>query len=374
MLHLLYPPLLPDPNLDLSTDSCSCVLPADRGYLCPTRGGSGEGSELLAYTVHFERSTQRSAFAFHTTLEGRFDGLLEPSRTAKLIEGLPLATALIVGSVAWDEVVRLDGALRVGSHNGGRQGARRVGGGAANTAMALARAGDRPVVVSAVGQDEDGRQLLSLLQELGVDLSRVHRHAKATTRSIVLLDPRGERTIVNLARAAVPLPLDFAHIPADCCYVRSADPALTPLLAERMQSGLVVAHIPPVETAFRPAQVLVGSASDLDTAFLDDPYAAARRIAGGALEWMVITRGCEGALAVAETLRLEHRAPRVEVADSTGAGDVFAAGLVHALAAGQDMEAALRTAVAWGSASVEYEGSVPPADFAERAARLLART
>ena len=45
--------------------------------------------------------------------------------------------------------------------------------------------------------------------------------------------------------------------------------------------------------------------------------------------------------------------------DSTGAGDVFAAGLVHALAGGAPMETALVTAVAWGTAAVECEG-LPP--------------
>ena len=45
-------------------------------------------------------------------------------------------------------------------------------------------------------------------------------------------------------------------------------------------------------------------------------------------------------------------APEVEVVDTTGAGDVFAAGLVHGLVEGRAMVEALRTAVAWGVAAV----------------------
>jgi ribokinase len=280
-----------------------------------------------------------------------------------------LATILIVGSIAWDEVVRLDAPLRAGSHNGGRWTGERVGGGAANTAMALARAGDWPRIVSAVGEDKHGERLLEALQALGVDVQLVQRHAEATTRSLVLLDPDGERTIVNLARAAVPLPHDLADISADSCYVRSADPALTQVLARRARTGIVVAHVPPIKPRFRPAQVLVGSASDLDDAFLADPFAAGRRIAGEVLQWVVVTLGHRGAAAYGDGECLEETAPTVEVLDSTGAGDVFAAGLLHALAAGHGMQAALATAVAWGSASVRYESTVPPEDFARLSVR-----
>jgi len=273
---------------------------------------------------------------------------------------------LVIGSVAWDEVVLLDAPMRVGSHNGGRWQGRRIGGGAANTAMALARAGDTAKVVSAVGADLDGERLANDLARLGVDVDLLDRMGEETTRSLVMLDPAGERTIVNLARAPVPLRPGLASMSADCCYVRSADPALTPFLAERVTRGRVLAHVPPLRENFRPAQVLVGSTSDLEPAFLADPFAAGRRIAGDVLEWMVITDGAKGARAYGEGVVLEREAPTVDVVDSTGAGDVFAAGLAHAMACGVPMEHALAIAVAWGSASVTYPGTVPPSGFPGR--------
>lgn len=274
-----------------------------------------------------------------------------------------MATILVVGSVSWDEVFLLDSPMRAGSHNGGRWQGRRIGGGAANTAMALARGGDNAKVVSAVGADMDGERLADDLVRLRVNVDYLDRCGEETTRSLVMLDSAGERTIVNLARAHVPLPADLADIPADCCYVRSADPDLTPILAERVKRGPVLAHIPPVTEAFRPAQVLVGSASDLDAEFLADPFGAGRRIAGDLLQWMVITDGPNGAKAYGAGKILHQPAPAVDVVDSTGAGDVFAAGLSHAMARAEPMEKALQTAVVWGSASVAYPGTVPPAGF-----------
>lgn len=279
----------------------------------------------------------------------------------------PVATILIIGSIAWDEVVRLDNPLRSGSHNDGQGLGRRIGGGAANTALALARAQDTPMVISAVGADAAGAELVNELERLGVDVQLVDRGAQATTRSLVLLEANGERTVVNLARARLSLTFDLEDLAGECCYVRSADPALTPLLARRAETGTVVAHVPPLKAAFRPAQVLVGSAADLGEAVLADPFAVGQRVAGDWLQWMIVTRGPEGAIAYGHGDRIEERAPLVEVVDSTGAGDVFAAGLVHALGNGQGMEAALKIAVRWGAISVGYEGTIPPADFLQRA-------
>ena len=269
-----------------------------------------------------------------------------------------MAKILVIGSVAWDEVVKLDAPIRPGSHNGGRWLGRRLGGGAANTAMPLARAGDTALLVSAVGADLEGERLGQDLARMGIDTTYLDRWGEETTRSLVMLDPAGERTIVNLVRAPVPLPADLERIEADACYVRSADPALTPILAARVRLGPVLAHVPPVRDGFRPAQVLVGSASDLDADFLADPFAAGRRIAGEVLQWMVITDGAAGARAHGAGEVLEFPAPAVPVRDSTGAGDVFAAGLVHGLARGWPMRRVLETAVAWGSTSVDRKSVV----------------
>nr|VFK13388.1 MAG: Sugar or nucleoside kinase, ribokinase family [Candidatus Kentron sp. LPFa]VFK29437.1 MAG: Sugar or nucleoside kinase, ribokinase family [Candidatus Kentron sp. LPFa] len=280
-------------------------------------------------------------------------------------------TVLIIGSVAWDEVICLPNPLRVGAHNAGCPMGARIGGGAANTAMALAVMPSlqsdshppvKPIVVSAVGRDAQGTRLMDSLRELGIDVARIHCQGERTTRSLVLLDESGERTIINSMRSTLSLPPDLATIPADCCYARSADPALTPVLEECARAGPVIAHIPPVTDGFRPAQVLVGSASDLDDGFLRDPFSAGQRVAGEVLEWVVITFGAVGAVAFGDGVSLRETAPRVPVKDSTGAGDVFAAGLAFALARGQGMPDALKTAVSWGSASVRYYGAVPRRD------------
>lgn len=273
----------------------------------------------------------------------------------------------VVGSIAVDEVVRLDAALQRGGHNQGSTPRARVGGGGANTAMALARAGDHAVLFSAVSADDDGDWLVDAVMHTGVDVSCIDRGSEVTTRSLVLAEPEGERTIVNLRRAGLVVPPDLLLSDADAVYVRSRGAGLAPALARAAAVTPVVAHVPPLDRGARPAHVLVGSADDIPEAFLEDPFRNGRRVAGAILRWVVTTRGAAGAVAYGEKGWIRVDAPSVEVVDSTGAGDVFAAGLVHALA-GSDlseaaMTAALEVGVSWGAESVTYEGSVPPPGF-----------
>lgn len=267
---------------------------------------------------------------------------------------------VVVGSVAIDEVVELRQPLRRGLHLDGRERGRRVGGGAANTAIPLAFAGHAVTVVSAAGTDADGGSILKRLAEAGVDTSQVVRRPGPSTRSLVLTDPEGERTVVNLHRCREDgPPRRLRMLPADAIYVRSRELDLGRILAERLGSALVVAHVPPSGPGVRPAHVLVASAADLSSEERRAPWEAGRRAAGDVLRWVVVTHGPGGAEAFSAGPHLQVPAREVAATDSTGAGDVFAAGLVHALVSGAPMETALVTAVAWGTAAVEC-GGIPP--------------
>ncbi|MCG8509214.1 MAG: PfkB family carbohydrate kinase, partial [Rhodospirillales bacterium] len=132
-----------------------------------------------------------------------------------------MASLLVVGSVAQDDVVHLQEPMREGMHIEGRGVGIRLGGGGPNTAIPLAHAGHDVAVVAAVGRDAAGDTLISELSAAGVDtgLIRVLDDA-ATTRSIIMVDDEGERTIVNLARTAEPEPpVRLLEAPADLIYV-----------------------------------------------------------------------------------------------------------------------------------------------------------
>lgn len=276
-----------------------------------------------------------------------------------------MARIVVVGGVVADQVVHLRGRCREGGHLDGVPACTRLGGGGANTAVALAEAGHHVVMVAAVGTDETGDWQLAQLAARGVDVSPVVRVPGPSTRSIVLVDPDGERTIVNLGRVqeAEP-PHRLLDLPADLVYVRNRSPLLGPLLARSVARQPVVAHVPPVGEGLYPAQVLLGSESDLSAA---DPLGMGRLVAGDVLRWMVLTRGAHGARAFgAAGEELVVPALPSRAVDSTGAGDAFAAGLCHALAHGAAMADALHEAARWGAAKVAEEGSALSAESVRR--------
>lgn len=278
-----------------------------------------------------------------------------------------MARIVVVGGVAADQVVHLRDRCREGSHLDGVPAGTRLGGGGANSAAALAAAGHHVTLVAAVGDDDTGTWQLVQLAERGIDVSAVVRVSGPSTRSIVLIDPDGERTIVNLGRVqeAQP-PARLLDLAADLIYVRNRSTVLAPLLAQVVAHQPVVAHVPPVGEGLYPAQVVLASESDVTA---EDPLALGRLVAGDVLRWVVLTHGVRGARAFGTKGEvLMQPAVAAAAVDSTGAGDAFAAGLCHALAGGAAMPAALAEAVRWGAAKVGEEGS---ALSAERVRTLL---
>ena len=272
-----------------------------------------------------------------------------------------MARILVVGSVARDEVVRLQEPLRAGSHLEANPFCPRLGGGGANVAIPLAHAGHRVHLLAPIGNDATGEELLEELAAEGVDPAALARVPGPSTRSLVLLEPNGDRTVVNLQRCREAAPPErLRTLAADAIYVRSRASDLTALLEETVQRSLVVAQLPPCAPGSRPAQVLIASESDLSGTLLTDPWALGQRVAGSRLQWMVVTRGAKGAEAFSQREQLSVSAAPATVVDTTGAGDAFAAGLLHALLSGTSMRDALENGARWGAAAVGSEGSFLP--------------
>src|SRR5207247_1868339 len=83
----------------------------------------------------------------------------------------------------------------------------------------------------------------------------------------------------------------------------------------------------------------------------------ARQVHDSGVNQVVVTRGREGALAVADSQFLRGVAPRVRAVSAVGSGDAFLAGVVLTLSKGGDMKEALRLGIASGTASVLFPGT-----------------
>jgi sugar/nucleoside kinase (ribokinase family) len=94
---------------------------------------------------------------------------------------------LCIGSALWDTIGRSDIAMRLGMDIPGRI-RRQPGGVALNIALALARLGMRPAILTALGRDAEGDALVAEVGRLGIDTRFVHRHPDRPTDSYMAIE------------------------------------------------------------------------------------------------------------------------------------------------------------------------------------------
>ncbi|PZS29462.1 MAG: hypothetical protein DLM58_15405 [Pseudonocardiales bacterium] len=294
-----------------------------------------------------------------------------------------MTRVLCLGDLMMDVVARLPGPLALGSDTPAPVGIH-GGGSAANTAAWLARAGLPATFVGRVGDDALGRRALDELTAAGVELAVSIDPVRPTGTCIVLVDADGERTMVPSAGANAGLgdvalppglfePESRLHLSGYALFTPGSRPAALDALAKARGAGCRVS----VDTASSAPLADVGSEQFLDwigsglLLFANqdeaevltgsgDAVAGARVLAQRCGEAIV---KCGGAAAVwsdgAEVISVPVAA--ADVIDSTGAGDAFAAGVLAARAAGDEVRAALRAGHALAAHAIAQVGGRPPA-------------
>jgi sugar/nucleoside kinase (ribokinase family) len=282
-------------------------------------------------------------------------------------------TIVVAGDVMADVVVTLSGPVAHGSDTPSRI-AHRGGGAAANLAVWLTRAGAPVHLVGRVGDDPAGRVVAEELRAAGVGGTLQVDPALATGTCVVLVEPGGERSMLpdagaNAALAPEPLPAGAAHLHvAGYALLRPGSrPAALELLAAARAAGVPVsvdpssaaplARVPEfLEWVAGAALLLPNRAEAAVLAGTADVEAAARALAAHAAE-VVVKLGADGALWTDGTTLLHAPAARVDGADSTGAGDAFAAGLLAARLEGAAPAEALAAGCALAARAVAGPGA-----------------
>ena len=103
---------------------------------------------------------------------------------------------LVVGSVNRDYVCRVEALPAPGQTVLGGEASVGSGGKGGNQAVAASLLGARTALVARVGDDSDGRALAADLAEAGVDVRAVTATDARTGMAFVLVDARGENSIV----------------------------------------------------------------------------------------------------------------------------------------------------------------------------------
>ena len=229
-----------------------------------------------------------------------------------------------------------------------------TGGIVCNSGTAMRRLGMRVAAASLVGDDLWGGVVRSRLAEEGIETAAIEAHATlATSTTAVLIDPSGERSFAHHVGAPAVLDLGFIHRHASqwaksrlalVGYVGllpGLEPALADALAAIRKTGCRVAletagsggTLATVAPALEHVDIYVPS---LDEAVHQTGLADPREIiacyrrhgAAGVVGVKMGTRGTLLSGTDGEILEIPCVAAPGPVADTTGAGDSFLAGLL----------------------------------------------
>ncbi len=272
-----------------------------------------------------------------------------------------------------------------------------AGGSAANTAAGIASLGGSPVFAGAVGDDTDGRWYSADLERAGVGCSVASvASGEPTGVCHVLVTDRGERSMATSLGAAGELPLESVELAgverAKAVYFEGylLDPPLgaaavaRSLEMARAASTLVSLSLSDrllVERrASRISDLVFGGAVDLVFGNGDEAMAltgaesqseAIARLRRPGLA-AVVTLGASGAVAVLPDDEIFVPASQpVRVEDTTGAGDLFAAGCMWGVTHDLGPKASLRLGAFAAAEVISHLGARPAVALEAAAAGLL---
>lgn len=297
----------------------------------------------------------------------------------------------VVGSLNMDIVVSMDRMPRVGETVHGKSVRYVPGGKGANQAAAASRLGAAVSMVGAVGSDPFGEKLLANLQTFGTDIRSVEVSEGAETGTATILHSADDNCIVVVPGANGGLTPEAVR---KCrSVIEQAEVLITQLEVplESVREALAIARKAGVRTILNPAPAvelpedllsLVDVLTPNETEFAlltGSPEAAAEdELRDRMVSWqkqfggiVVVTRGKLGSSYLESGELQTTPALKVQVVDTTGAGDAFNGALGYALAAGYPFGGAVALACRAASLSVMgfgAQGGLPTLEEVEAAA------
>ncbi len=271
------------------------------------------------------------------------------------------------------------------------------GGSAANTIAGMAALGRKCGFIGQVADDQFGKVFAHDIRAIGVEFTtEVRGEEPPTAQCLIFVTPDGQRTMNTFLGASQFLPakaLDKTMIErAGVLYLEGYlwDPeepraAMREAIAIAKNAGRKVAFtlsdnfvISRHGDDFRALlndgsiDILFANDGEIRTLMGTDDLEAAVAVAAPLVDILVVTRSEEGALAIKDGARYEVAAEPIEkVIDTTGAGDLFAAGFLAGQAEGRSIADSLTMGAICAAEIISHYGPRPEADLRELVAARL---
>lgn len=263
------------------------------------------------------------------------------------------------------------------------------GGSAANTLAGLARLGHKTAFIGQVAEDQLGEVFAHDIRAGGIDFEIPARPGQPpTARCLILVTPDAQRTMNTFLGASQFLPaklIDKAMIEsAAILYLEGYlwDPeepraAMRTAIDVARAAGRKVAltlsdafvisrHGPDFLTEMDAGRIDILFANEVEICALNqsEDFEASVAAIAAKVPLLVVTRSEHGAIAIQDGIRTEVPAePVAKLVDTTGAGDLFAAGVFAGLAQNRSMEDCLTMGAVCAAEVISHYGARPEADI-----------
>lgn len=290
------------------------------------------------------------------------------------------ADILCIGSVLWDVIGRSASAMRQGSDVPGRI-SRLPGGVAMNIAMTLARFGLTPALLTAIGRDAEGDELVAACAARGMMTEMIYRSDDLPTDKYMavegangLIAAIADAHSLEAAGAKILAPLSDGRLAsADSPYsgLVALDGNLTPELLGHIARDPLLASsdlrlapaspgkaerlLPFVKAGRGMLYVNLEEAGLLCQKHFNRSQEAAEALLARGAARVLVTDGARDATEGTASGLVTQTPPQVLVARVTGAGDTFMAAHIAAEARGLSREAALANALETAATYVSGE-------------------
>jgi len=262
------------------------------------------------------------------------------------------------------------------------------GGSAANTVAGVAALGGRAGFVGKVRDDQLGTVFAHDLRALGVEFDTLPADDGASTaRCLVLVTPDAQRTMSTYLGACVSLGPDDVDdrqvARAQVTYLEGYlwDPAQA---KQAFRKAMTVAHDAGrkvalslsdpfcvdryreefVELAEHQVDILFANEAEITSLYQAADFDEALQHVRGHCEIAVLTRGDKGSVVVSgDELHVIDPEPLSNLVDTTGAGDLFAAGFLAGLTQGRDLHDCGRMGSIAAAEVISHFGARPEADL-----------
>lgn len=296
----------------------------------------------------------------------------------------PEGPVLVIGAASVDLIGSVKGNLTPGTSNPARIRSS-YGGVARNVAENLARLGHPVQLITAVGEDQTGLEMLKQLDEVGVDTSQTyHSQTHPTGTYLAVLGAGGDLQIalddmrvisdltpayfdqrVALFKASSAVFVD-GNLPRESLrrIVLHSKRAGIPLCVNPTSTALAVKFLPYLQNLSfitpncSEAAILSGNSEGLTGR--EDALQAAKYLVAEGVKFVVVTLAEAGVSYATSETSGHIPAVHTTIVDPTGGGDAMAAAILFAMLNDIPSDDAVRLGVSAASLTLGHRGAVYP--------------